>query len=147
MIVMNTQIPLLYKRLTFIWLLACKYCPQYYGKAVHVRLLRGPGVDVIQVLGRHVVEGAIVFLRETVLFPLLIVFLFSQLTPRLKGCSAKVSYLQVTKSMGLFYEDGKQIGFVLKFGGKVNVPEIVAVDSVKIATSEQTQKLCISSVI
>lgn len=29
----------------------------------------------------------------------------------------------------------------------MNFPEMAAVDSVKIATSEQTQKLCISSVI
>ena len=83
-------------------------------------------------------------------FSLLIIFFFSQFTPRLKGSHTKISYLQEIKPMGVFCESYKQIRLVFNSGAYLidarysEFPEVVTLDRFKTATSEQTHRNFVS---
>lgn len=132
---------------TFVGLLIGEYGPEHDGEAVHVRLLRGPGVDVVQVLGGHVVEGAPVFLGGAGHLPLLVMLLLRQFAPRLEGRHAEVGDLQETKPTGPLCEgdEPSRSGPIQQTGGTVTFPEMVAPGRFKTATSEQTHRNCMWS--
>lgn len=143
--------PLLYQCLTLVWLLVGEDRPEHDGKAEHVGLLGGPGVDIVQVLRGHVVQRATALPGTAARLPLLIVLLLRQLAPRLEGSDAEVSYLQESKPTGCSCDGSKQIKAVFKLGaypvdeGTVTFAETAAPDRFKTATSEQTSRKHMSS--
>ena len=145
--------PLLYRCLTLVRLLVGEDRPEHDGKAEHVGLLRGPGVDVVQVLGGHVVQCATALPGAAACLPLLIVLLLRQLAPRLEGSDAEVSYLQESKPTGCSCDGSKQIRAVFKLGaypvdeGTLTFAETAAPDRFKTATSEQTSRKHMSSAV